>query len=82
MTPIKSRPECPLCGGTRVPGKTTFSADLGFGVVLVRGVPATVCDQCGEDWINDDTARRLEEITAQAKRTRHLVEILPFEVAG
>jgi YgiT-type zinc finger domain-containing protein len=35
-------------------GKTTFTVDLGFGVVVVRDVPATVCSQCGADWISDD----------------------------
>ena len=34
---------CPLCGGTKKSGKTTFTADMGFGVVVVRGVPATIC---------------------------------------
>ena len=82
MTPAGNPQLCPLCVGSRVAGKTTFSADLGFGVVLVRDVPASVCDQCGEDWINDDTAKRLEEITDRARRTRHLVEVLPFELTG
>ncbi len=29
---------CPLCGGRKQPGKTTYSVDLGSGVVLVRNV--------------------------------------------
>jgi len=28
--------KCPLCGGTKKKGKTTFTADLGFGIVVVR----------------------------------------------
>ena len=36
---------CPLCGGNKVPGTATFSADLGSGVVVVRAVDATVCSQ-------------------------------------
>jgi len=35
---------------------TIFTADLGFGVVVVRDVPATVCSQCGADWIADAIA--------------------------
>ena len=31
---------CPLCGGQKVHGKTIYSVDLGFGVVVVRIVPA------------------------------------------
>ena len=27
---------CPLCGGRKQPGKTTYSVDLGSGVILVR----------------------------------------------
>ncbi|GJQ59949.1 MAG: type II toxin-antitoxin system MqsA family antitoxin [Candidatus Scalindua sp. AMX11] len=44
---------CPICGGGKKAGKTTFTVDLGFGVVVVREVPATVCSQCGADWIDD-----------------------------
>ena len=40
---------CPLCGGRKVVGTTTFTADLGTGVVVVSNVRATVCSQSGED---------------------------------
>ena len=57
---------CPLCGGKRVSGRTTFSADLGT-VVVVRNVPATVCDQCGEPWFEDATVAHLERIVHEAR---------------
>ena len=41
--------------------RSSFTVDLGFGVVVVRNVPALVCDQCGADWIADETAERLEK---------------------
>ena len=66
---------CPLCGGTKEAGKTTFTVDLGFGVVVVRDVPATVCSQCGEDWIVDAVAAQLEDIVNDARSRRHLVEV-------
>ena len=72
----KMPPErCPLCGSTKKPGKTTFTVDLGFGVVVVRDVPATVCTQCGADWIEDSIVVRLEEIVNDARRKHHMVEI-------
>ncbi len=70
---------CPVCGGTKEPGRTTFTAELGFGVVVVRNVKAAVCGQCGEEWIDPDAARRLEEIVAQARRDRHQVEVLEMK---
>ena len=66
---------CPLCGGDKKKGKTTFTAELGFGVVVVRDVPATVCSQCGEDWINDTIASKLERIVNDARRKHHIVEV-------
>ena len=67
---------CPLCGGRKQPGTTTFAADLGFGVIVVRDVPATVCSQCGADWISDDVASRLEVLVEEAKAKRHQVEVM------
>jgi YgiT-type zinc finger domain-containing protein len=67
---------CPLCGGSKKPGTTTYSVELGFGVVVVRNVPATVCAQCGEEWIDSDTAQRLEHIAREAASKQHQVEII------
>jgi len=66
---------CPLCGGKKIKGKTTFSADLGSGVVVVRQVEATICSQCGEEWIDDATARRLEQIVNDARVRQLQVEV-------
>ena len=57
---------CPLCAGPKHAGTTTFTAELGFGVVVVRRVPATVCSQCGADWIADEDAATLERIVDEA----------------
>ncbi|MBI3245575.1 MAG: type II toxin-antitoxin system MqsA family antitoxin [Deltaproteobacteria bacterium] len=70
---------CPLCGGAKEPGSTTFTVDLGFGVVVVRQVPATVCTQCGSDWISDEVAERLEKIVADARGRRLQVEVTALE---
>ena len=66
---------CPICGGIKTPGRTTFSADLGTGVVVVRNVRATVCAQCGEEWIDHATAQQLEGIVNDARNKRLLVEV-------
>ncbi|HBU05256.1 MAG TPA: YgiT-type zinc finger domain-containing protein [Nitrospiraceae bacterium] len=67
--------KCPLCGGAKKEGKTTFTVDLGFGVVVVRDVPATVCSQCGADWIEDSISARLEGIVNEARTKHHLAEV-------
>jgi len=58
----------------------TFSVDLGFGVVVVRNVPATVCSQCGADWIEDSVAAKLESIVNDARQRQNLVEVTSLSV--
>lgn len=70
--------QCPLCGGEKASGKTTYSVDLGEGVVVVRSVPAQICSQCGEEWIDAQAARTLEEIVNEAKKRACQVEVLSF----
>ncbi len=70
--------QCLLCGGNKTDGETTFTADLGSGVVVVRRVRATVCSQCGEEWIDDATARRLEQVVNDARSQHREVEVTAF----
>lgn len=77
MTPEKAEC-CPFCSGTRSAGETTFSVELGFGVVVIRHVPATVCTQCGADWIDDTTAQKLEQYVEDARRKQSQVEVVAF----
>jgi hypothetical protein len=38
--------------------------ELGTGVIVVRNVQAKICVQCGEEWIDNQTAQQLERIRA------------------
>ena len=68
---------CPVCrAGKKEPGSTTFTVDLGIGVVVVRDVPAQVCDLCGADWIEDATAETLERIVEQAREKLYPVGVI------
>ena len=70
--------QCPLCGGNKTDGRTTFTADLGSGVVVVRRVQATVCSQCGEEWIDDATARRLETVVDEVRLKHRELDVTAF----
>lgn len=69
---------CPLCGGSKLPGETTISVELGFGVIVVRHVPALVCDQCGANWLEDTVSRRLEEQVEAARAERQEVKVVGY----
>jgi YgiT-type zinc finger domain-containing protein len=76
MTGINTR--CPICNGYKSESTTTFTVDLDFGVVVVRHVPATVCEQCGAEWIDDNNAEQLDQIVNYAKQKHTMVEVLEF----
>ena len=71
--------DCYLCGGDKQPGTTTFAVDLGFGVVVVRDVPALVCSTCGEAWIEDPVAQRLEAVVDEAHTKHAAVEVTRWD---
>ena len=71
--------QCPLCGGEKGPGKTIYSVDLKGGVVVVRDVPAQICSQCGEEWIDPQTSIILEQIINECRKRACQVEVLSFQ---
>ena len=73
-TPAQSL--CPRCGGSKEPGKATYAVDFGPSIVIIRNVPAIVCDQCGEEWIGAETAGKLEQLTQDAKQRGEQVAII------
>lgn len=70
--------KCPICNGHKSRSTTTFSVDLGYGVVVVRDVPAVVCEQCGSEWIQDKEAEQLEKIVQDAKNKHAMIEVSSY----
>jgi YgiT-type zinc finger domain-containing protein len=79
MTDNKANSFCPLCGGNKQAGNTTYTVDTGKGVVVIRNVPALICGQCGEEWIEDPVAQQIEKIVADASQRHAQVEVLALE---
>ena len=71
--------KCPICGGRKTKGTTVYSVDLDKCLVVVRNVAAEICEQCGEEWIDNETAQELEQITNEAFAKRHQVEIVAMK---
>ena len=69
---------CPVCGGSKAEGAVTFTADMQDTLVVVRGVPATVCSLCGNEWLTDETAAVLEQIVEDARKKSCLFEVAQF----
>ena len=61
--------KCLSCkNGIPKPGTTTFTAERDGVVVVVKNVPARICDICGEEYFDATvTAKILEQVKEAAK---------------
>jgi YgiT-type zinc finger domain-containing protein len=70
---------CAICkNGTTQPGHVTVLLQRGDTTVILKGVPADVCENCGEYYLSTEvTAQVLERAEAAVKNGAE-VEILRF----
>jgi YgiT-type zinc finger domain-containing protein len=58
-----------MCKGKLQDGISTFTADLGNCIIIIKNIPSRICGQCGEVSYTDEVARRLEQIVNSIKQT-------------
>ena len=70
---------CVVCkhGETR-PGQVTVSLQRGDTTVILKQVPAEVCQNCGEYYLSDAVARQVMDRAEAAVKSGAEVEILRF----
>lgn len=67
---------CVICKTGRThPGHTTVTLQRGVSVVVVRDVPAEICEDCGEYYLDDITTQQVYADAAQSFNRRVEVEI-------
>ena len=70
---------CIVCKSGRTnPGTVTDSFRKGETLVVVKDIPADVCTQCGEPYIDGEVARALERLVDDAVRKGTEVQILRY----
>jgi YgiT-type zinc finger domain-containing protein len=70
---------CMICKtGETHPGTTTVTLERGQTVVVLRDVPAQICDNCGEYYLDSDIATRASALVDDAVKHGAEVEIIRF----
>jgi YgiT-type zinc finger domain-containing protein len=61
--------KCVICRqGETVPGSTTVTLERDTLTLVIKNVPAQVCPNCGEAYVDEDvTARLLDDAEAMAE---------------
>jgi YgiT-type zinc finger domain-containing protein len=74
--------KCVVCkhGETR-DGKATVTLERGDLTLVFKGVPARVCSNCGEEYVDDATSNRLLQAAEDAARVGVQVEVREYAAA-
>lgn len=59
---------CDLCGGELLPGQTTLEIWCGEELVVIKDVPADVCQQCHEAYLSALISERLDNFMSEHHR--------------
>ena len=70
---------CVLCKqGDMRPGKVTVTLQRGDTTVIIKGVPAEVCENCGEYYLEEKISEQVLCMAEEAVKKNAEVEILRF----
>jgi len=71
--------DCFMCKGKVKEKKVNYMVDLENTIIIVKGVPAKVCTQCGEQYFDDKTSENIECIVNKLKDLSTEVTIINYE---
>ena len=71
--------KCVICKtGETAPGYTTVIAQRSGTVLIIKEVPADVCQDCGEAYLDGNVARNIEKQVEEAVARHTEIEILRY----
>jgi len=73
---------CPFCGGTLTPGNAMIPFVIGRHVVVIKDVPAEICDTCGEPFLHAVATDVVSNMLARARDMGAEVTILTYASAA
>ena len=74
--------KCPICKqGQTAAGTVTVTLERGGLTLVVKAVPAQVCDNCGEEYVDEKAAAQLLGDAEAAARTGTEINVRHFQAA-
>ena len=71
--------KCVICkqGETHF-GVTTVTLTRGETTVVIKKVPADICENCGEYYVSDEISGKILALAEEAMKLNHEVEVIQF----
>jgi len=69
---------CIICKSKLAKSRINHILDNMGRIVIIKNVPANVCGQCGEYYVDNDTAMRLEAIAQELLNNKAEILVLNY----
>lgn len=74
--------KCTVCkSGETAKGKITVTLERGDMTLVIKRVPANVCQNCGEEYVEETTTAKLLQTAEEASRMGVHVDIRNYQIA-
>lgn len=74
--------KCPVCKiGETAKGKVVVTLTKGEFIAVFRSVPADICQNCGEEYVDSSIARSLLELSNETCKKGVIVDIRDYRAA-
>lgn len=69
---------CVMCKSKLTKSNVNHIVDYNGRIIIIKNVPANVCGQCGEYFVDNDTAMRLEEVVRELLNNKAEILVLNY----
>jgi YgiT-type zinc finger domain-containing protein len=78
----KKTMKCVICKvGETQPGRATVTLERGGATLVIKGVPADICANCGEEYVNAETTELLFRTAEEAVKSGVQVSVRDYVAA-
>ena len=75
--------QCVICRhGETIEGTTTITLERGASTIVFKDVPAKICDNCGEKYVDETITKELLKKANELIKNGTEVDIRKFQVAA
>ncbi len=70
---------CPICRhGNMVAGHTSFTIEKEGATLVIKQVPAWICDNCGEAFVDEEVGRKVHKIAELELQKGIEIEVIHY----
>ncbi len=74
---------CVICkNGETEPGVTTLTLEQDSTIIFIRDIPAKVCNNCGEAYIDSQTVAHLENMSPENSERDDDIDVVVLKYAA